>query len=106
MVRSGAQYPRDALSRGCNIQEFSVGDTSVGDEITLRGEVDRKWGLERGKGTGEWIEREGKKMAGQEGGEGQENGRGALEREEKRVIGSNKTSQRLSSAFNLHNIDR
>jgi hypothetical protein len=35
MVRSGAQYPRDALSKGCNIQEFSVGDTSVGDEITL-----------------------------------------------------------------------
>jgi len=22
MVRSGAQYPRDALSKGCNIQEF------------------------------------------------------------------------------------
>ncbi len=26
MVLSGAQYPRDALSKGCNIQEFSVGD--------------------------------------------------------------------------------
>jgi hypothetical protein len=35
MVWSGAQYPRDALSKGCNIQEFSVGDTPVGDEITL-----------------------------------------------------------------------
>ncbi len=35
MVRSGAQYPRDALSKGCNIQEFSMGDTPVGDEITL-----------------------------------------------------------------------
>ncbi len=35
MVRSEAQYPRDALSKGCNIQEFSVGDTPVGDEITL-----------------------------------------------------------------------
>jgi hypothetical protein len=35
MVRSGAQYPRDALSKGCNILEFSVGDTPVVDEITL-----------------------------------------------------------------------
>ncbi len=35
MVWSGAQYPRDALSKGCNIQESSVGDTPVGDEITL-----------------------------------------------------------------------
>jgi hypothetical protein len=35
MIRSGAQYPRDALSKGCNIQEFSVGDTPVRDEITL-----------------------------------------------------------------------
>ncbi len=35
MVRSGAQYPRKALSKGCNIQKFSVGDTPVGDEITL-----------------------------------------------------------------------
>ncbi len=32
MVRSGAQYPRDALSKGCNIQEFSVVDTLVGSE--------------------------------------------------------------------------
>jgi hypothetical protein len=30
MVRSGAQYPRDALSKGCNIQEFSAWDTPVG----------------------------------------------------------------------------
>jgi hypothetical protein len=29
--RSGARYPRDALFKGRNIQEFSVGDTSVGD---------------------------------------------------------------------------
>jgi hypothetical protein len=35
MVRSGAKYPRDTLSKGCNIQEFSVGDTSVGDGLTL-----------------------------------------------------------------------
>ncbi len=61
----------------------------------------RKWGQEKGKGTGEWIEREGKKMAGQEGGEGEGD-----RKKEKRVIGSNKTSQRLSSAFNLHNFDR
>ncbi len=31
-------------------------------------------GIREGEGTGEWIEREGKKMAGQEGGEEQENG--------------------------------
>jgi hypothetical protein len=36
MVRSGAQDPRDALSEGCDIQEFSVGYTPVGDEITLQ----------------------------------------------------------------------
>jgi hypothetical protein len=35
MVRSGAKQPRDTLSKGCNIQEFSVGDTSVGDGLTL-----------------------------------------------------------------------
>jgi hypothetical protein len=35
MVRSGAQYPRDALSKGCNIQELLVRDIPVGDEITL-----------------------------------------------------------------------
>ncbi len=28
---SEAQYPRDALLKGRNIQELSVGDTSVGD---------------------------------------------------------------------------
>ncbi len=33
--RSGAQYPRDALSKGRNIQELSVRDTSVGDTSTL-----------------------------------------------------------------------
>ncbi len=33
--RSGAQDPRDALFKGCNIQELSVGDTSVGDTSTL-----------------------------------------------------------------------
>jgi hypothetical protein len=32
---SGAQYPRDTLFKGCNIQELSVGDTSVGDTSTL-----------------------------------------------------------------------
>jgi hypothetical protein len=35
MVRSGAQYAREASSKGCTIQEFSVGDTTVGDEMTL-----------------------------------------------------------------------
>jgi hypothetical protein len=30
MVRSGGKWSRDTLSRGCNIQEFSVGDTSGG----------------------------------------------------------------------------
>jgi hypothetical protein len=35
MVPSGAQYTRDTLSKGCNIQEFLVRDTQVGDEITL-----------------------------------------------------------------------
>jgi hypothetical protein len=38
MVRSGAQNTRDAVSKGCNIQEFSVVDTLVGDEITLHRE--------------------------------------------------------------------
>ncbi len=33
--RSGTQYPRDALFKGRNIQELSVGDTSVGDTSTL-----------------------------------------------------------------------
>ncbi len=33
--RSGAQYPRDALFKGRNIQELSVGDTSIGDTSTL-----------------------------------------------------------------------
>ena len=32
---SGAQYPRDALFKGRNIQEFSDGDASVGDTSTL-----------------------------------------------------------------------
>jgi hypothetical protein len=32
---SGAQYPREALFKGRNIQEFSVGDTSVRDTSTL-----------------------------------------------------------------------
>jgi hypothetical protein len=27
--RSGAKYPRDALFKGCNIQELSVGDIST-----------------------------------------------------------------------------
>ncbi len=35
---SGAQYPRDALFKGRNIQELSVGDTSVGDPSTLHPE--------------------------------------------------------------------
>ncbi len=34
--RSGAQYPREALSKGRNIQELSVGDTSVGDTSESR----------------------------------------------------------------------
>ncbi len=33
--RSGAWYPRDALFKGSNIQEFSVGDPSVGEISTL-----------------------------------------------------------------------
>jgi hypothetical protein len=33
--RSGAQYPRDALFQGLNIQELSARDTSVGDTSTL-----------------------------------------------------------------------
>jgi hypothetical protein len=32
---SGAQYPRDALFKGRNIQELSIGDRSVGDTSTL-----------------------------------------------------------------------
>jgi hypothetical protein len=32
---SGAQYPRNALFKGRNIQELSVRDTSVGDTSTL-----------------------------------------------------------------------
>ncbi len=32
---SGAQFPRDALLKGCNIQELLVGDTSVGETSTL-----------------------------------------------------------------------
>ncbi len=32
---SGTQYLRDALFKGRNIQELSVGDTSVGDSSTL-----------------------------------------------------------------------
>jgi hypothetical protein len=32
---SGAQYPRDALFKGRDIQELSVGDTSVGNTSTL-----------------------------------------------------------------------
>jgi hypothetical protein len=35
MVWSGTQYPRDTLSKGCNIQENSVRDTVVGYEFTL-----------------------------------------------------------------------
>ncbi len=34
--RSGAQYPRDALFKGPNIQEFSVGDTSTLHPLKLR----------------------------------------------------------------------
>ena len=33
--RSGAYYSRDNLFKGRNIQELSVGDTSVGDTSTL-----------------------------------------------------------------------
>jgi hypothetical protein len=33
--RSGTQYLRDALFKGRNIQELSVGDTSVEDTSTL-----------------------------------------------------------------------
>ncbi len=36
MVWTGAQYPRKDLSKAGNIQEFSVGDTPVGYEITLK----------------------------------------------------------------------
>ncbi len=36
---SGAQYLRDALFKGRNIQELSVGDTSVGDTSTLHPEI-------------------------------------------------------------------
>jgi hypothetical protein len=32
--RSGAQYPRDALFKGRNIQDLSDGNTSVGDTST------------------------------------------------------------------------
>jgi hypothetical protein len=35
MVRSETQYPGDALSKGRTIQETSVGDTPVGDELSL-----------------------------------------------------------------------
>jgi hypothetical protein len=35
MVRPGTQYPGDALSKERNIQETSVGDTSVEDEFSL-----------------------------------------------------------------------
>ena len=31
----GQNSQRDTLSKGCNIQEFSVGDRSVGDGLTL-----------------------------------------------------------------------
>jgi hypothetical protein len=34
-LRSGAQYPRNALFKGRNIQELSVRDTSVRDTSTL-----------------------------------------------------------------------
>ncbi len=44
--RSGAQYPRDTLFKGRNIQEFSVRDTSVGDTSTLHGSF-RAGGLQR-----------------------------------------------------------
>jgi hypothetical protein len=33
--QSGPKYPRDALFKGRNIQEFSIRDTSVGDTSTL-----------------------------------------------------------------------
>jgi hypothetical protein len=36
MVRSGGKYPRDNFSKKCNIQEFSVEDTSVRDGLTLQ----------------------------------------------------------------------
>jgi hypothetical protein len=38
---SGAQFPRDALLKGCNIQELSVGDTSVGETSTLHSNTNR-----------------------------------------------------------------
>ncbi len=41
--RSGTQYPRDALFKGRNIQELSVGDTSVGDTSTLH-QLDVRFG--------------------------------------------------------------
>ena len=50
---------------------------------TREGEGDRRVDREGGEEDG-WT-------GGGRGGGGQENGRGALEREEKRVIGSNKT---------------
>ncbi len=51
--RSGAQYPRDNLFKGRNIQELWVGDTSVGDTSTLHPHQNREvlefqnnlWGL-------------------------------------------------------------
>jgi hypothetical protein len=45
MVRSGANYPKSTLSKGCNIQEFSVGDTSVGDGLTLHQSLSAVKGL-------------------------------------------------------------
>jgi hypothetical protein len=43
MVWSGTQYPRNALSKGRNVQEISVRDTSVGDELTLH-PLRARWG--------------------------------------------------------------
>jgi hypothetical protein len=44
---SGAQYLRDALFKGRNIQELSVGDTSVGDTSTLPlDKIQPSWGCD------------------------------------------------------------
>jgi hypothetical protein len=40
MVWLRTQYPRAALYNGCNIQENLLGDTSVGDELTLHRQED------------------------------------------------------------------
>jgi hypothetical protein len=51
------------MSKGCNIQEFSVGDTSVGDGLTLHPIVEQRRKVDRkGKG-GRLIKRGGRWVA-------------------------------------------